>query len=90
MENKWIIEDIDEAHCSACGYATTEISFSNKEKVMKDLFPDKYNDDAEYVIKFPGTCPKCGAKMTSIRIIGDGTKAALDEAIENNNGFYKF
>lgn len=74
-ENKWIIEDIDETHCSACGYTYRSIRLMlvNDEKISAD---------------YRANCPKCGAEMSSVDIIGEKTFDSLIDLIKRNNGEY--
>ena len=62
MENKtahWTLEDgdLDEAHCSSCGYATREVIFFKE-------------DNNKIFTMYPKNCKQCGAEMTNFNIIG--------------------
>ena len=75
-ENKWIIEDIDEAHCSACGhaYGSIRLTLVSDGKISAD---------------YRAYCPKCGAEISSVDIIGEKTFDSLvDLIIKSKNGEY--
>lgn len=78
MENKiahYILEDLDEVHCSSCGHATRDILFLREDN-------DKFSSI------YPRKCKNCGAEIAYLHIEGEGNEAALKEAIKNNNGMY--
>lgn len=77
-ENKiahWYLEDgdLDEVHCSSCGYATRDVVFLRE-------------DDGKISTIYPKKCKQCGAEMTHLNIIGEQVEKALKHHIEDNNG----